>query len=133
MIAWCGEQDIAVTIYDPLGSGLLTDRPFEQVRDRWIGTPWEDSGFFRRLLSPDKAGRTKRVVDGLRRVADQVGASAAQVAIAWLLRQPGVTSAIPGSSNPDRARENAGAASVQLPDTAMHALDDLIPLGPAFA
>ena len=133
LIAWCGEQQIAVTIYDPLASGLLTDTPFEQVRERWIGTPWEDSAFFRRLLSLDKADPTRHVVEGLGRVGQQVGATVAQVAIAWLLRQPGVTSAIPGSSNADRARDNAQAADVELPDAALQAIEDLIPLGPAFA
>ncbi len=133
LIAWCGDQQIAVTIYDPLASGLLTDTPFEQVRERWIGSPWEDSAFFRRLLLPDKAGPTRSVVEGLRRVGQQVGASVAQVAIAWLLRQPGVTSAIPGSSNADRARDNAGAADVELSDAALQAIENLIPLGPAFA
>jgi len=73
------------------------------------------------------------VVDGLRRIADQVGGTIAQVAIAWVLRQPGVTSAIAGSGNPERCRANAGAADVHLSDAMLQAVDDLIPLGPAFA
>ena len=133
LIAWCGEQQIAVTIYEPLASGILTDTPFEEVRQRWIGTPWEDSEFFERLLSPGFADRSKQVVDGVRTVGQEIGASVAQVAIAWVLRQPGVTSAIAGSGNAERFRDNAGAADVELSASAMRALDDLIPLGPAFA
>lgn len=133
MIAWCGGQGIAVTIYEPLAGGLLTDAPFAEVRDKWVGTAWEDSAFFRRLMSPEKEDRTKRVVDGLRRIADQVGATIAQVAVAWVLRQPGVTSAIAGSGNPDRARANARAADVDLSDDLLRAVEDVIPLGPAFA
>jgi aryl-alcohol dehydrogenase-like predicted oxidoreductase len=57
----------------------------------------------------------------------------AQVAIAWVLRQPGVTASIAGSGNPDRARSNAQAADVDLTDVQMQAIDALIPLGPAFA
>jgi aryl-alcohol dehydrogenase-like predicted oxidoreductase len=133
MIGWCAEQGIAATIYEPLASGILTDRPLERVRERWAGTPWEDSDFFRRLLSLENADRTRQVVDGLRRVAQQVGATVAQVAIAWVLHQPGVTSAIAGSGDPGRAADNARAADVDLPDAALQAIDDLIPLGPAFA
>jgi len=133
MIGWCGEQGIAVTIYEPLASGILTDTPLEQVRQRWIGTPWEDSAFFRKLLSPESAERTTRVVDGLRGIARQAGATTAQVAIAWVLHQPGVTSAIAGSSDPDRVRTNAGAADVALSGTDLLALEALIPLGPASA
>jgi aryl-alcohol dehydrogenase-like predicted oxidoreductase len=88
---------------------------------------------FRRLFSTEGAVRTKQVVDGLRRTAEQVGATVAQVAIAWVLRQPGVISAIAGSGNPDRARANARAADVVLSDDDLRALDDLIPFGPAFA
>lgn len=133
MIAWCGEEGIAVTIFDALASGILTDTPFEQVRARWIGTPWEDSGFFKRVFAPENAHRTEQVVDGLRGIAHQVGAPTAQVALAWVLRQPGVTSALAGSGNPDRARLNARAADIALPDAALQAAEDLIPLGPSFA
>jgi aryl-alcohol dehydrogenase-like predicted oxidoreductase len=133
LIAWCGEQDIAVTIFDPLASGLLTDKSFEQVREQWIGTAWEDSGFFRRLLSPDKADQTKRVVAGLHGIADRIDATVAQVALAWLLRQPGVTSPIPGTTNPHRAASNARAADLELTDSVLDEIEDLIPLGPAFA
>ena len=132
LISWCGEQGIAVTIYEPLASGILTERPLQQVREAWIGTPWEDSAFFRRLLSPEQSDRTERVVDGVREVAIDARATIAQVAIAWVLRQPGVTSAIAGSSNADRARSNAAAGDLVLGDAALEALEELIPLGPAF-
>jgi aryl-alcohol dehydrogenase-like predicted oxidoreductase len=133
LIAWCGEQGIAVTIYEPLASGLLTDAPYEQVRQNWVGTEWEDSSFFRRMFSDKSAERVQEVVNGLRQVALEVGPSTAQVAIAWVLRQPGVTSAIAGSGNPERTRNNAAAADVDLSTDALQRLEDLIPLGPAFA
>jgi aryl-alcohol dehydrogenase-like predicted oxidoreductase len=134
MIAWCGQQGIAVTIFEPLASGVLTDTPFEQVRQRWIGTAWEDVTVYPGLMCPENADPIRHVVDGLRRIGDQVGASIAQVAIAWLLRQPGVTSAIVGSGKPERARSSAFGADVQLPDDALRMIDDdLIPQGPAFA
>ena len=81
----------------------------------------------------ENADRVRQVVDGLRRIAEQIGASTAQIAIAWVLRQPGVSSAIVGSANPERARSNAMASDVVLTDEALKIIDeDLIPLGPAF-
>jgi aryl-alcohol dehydrogenase-like predicted oxidoreductase len=133
LIARCGEHGIAVTIYEPVANGILTDTPFDQVRERWIGSPWEDSAVFRRLLSPTSGERSKAVVDGLRRVAAELHATVAQVAIAWVLRQPGVTSAIAGSGSVEHTVENAGAANLNLSDAMLHALDELIPLGPSFA
>jgi aryl-alcohol dehydrogenase-like predicted oxidoreductase len=132
LISWCGDQGIAVTIYEPLGSGILTDRPLQQVREAWIGTAWEDSAFFRRLLAPEREDRTERFLGGVREVARQEGATIAQIAIAWVLRQPGVVSAIAGSSNADRARSNAAAGDLVLTDDALESLEELIPLGPTF-
>ena len=133
LIAWCGQQGIAVTVYDPLAGGILTDATFEQVRQRWIGTPWEDMTVARGLLAPDNEERVTSLVDGLRLIAGRLDITVAQLSLAWLLRQPGVTSAIPGSRRPDRARSNSFAGEVVLPDDVVRFIDDdLIPRGPAF-
>jgi aryl-alcohol dehydrogenase-like predicted oxidoreductase len=55
------------------------------------------------------------------------------VAIAWVLRQPGVTSAIAGSNSVAHTRENAEAGRLVLPDATLQAIEVLIPLGPAYA
>jgi aryl-alcohol dehydrogenase-like predicted oxidoreductase len=133
MFAWCGEQGIAVTIFEPLASGALTDRPFEQVRQRWVGGPWDDVTVYPGLLCLENADRIRQVTDGLRAVGSRLGATVAQVAIAWVLSQPGVASAIVGSSNADRARDNARAAELHLDESALQTIEDLIPLGPALA
>jgi aryl-alcohol dehydrogenase-like predicted oxidoreductase len=57
----------------------------------------------------------------------------AQLAIAWVLAQPGVTSAICGSRNPTHVRGNSGAAGIELDDDALAELDAVMQLGPAFA
>ena len=134
MIAWCGRQGIAVTIYEPLAGGVLTDTPFDQIREHWIGTAWENLTVYPELLCLENADPARQVVDGLRRIADNIDATVAQVAIAWVLRQPGVISAIAGSSNPDRARSNALAGDVRLPSDALKTIEeDLIPLAARFA
>jgi aryl-alcohol dehydrogenase-like predicted oxidoreductase len=57
----------------------------------------------------------------------------AQVAIAWVLHQPGVTAALAGSRSEGHTRENAGAADVELTADVLAELEALVPLGPAFA
>ena len=129
MIAWCGREGIAVTIYEPLASGLLTDMPFELVRERWIGSAWEDVTVYPELMCLENAEPVRQVVDGLRRIGERIGASVAQVAIAWVLRQPGVAAAIVGSGKPERFRSNAPAGDLLLPDDALKTIDhELIPL-----
>jgi aryl-alcohol dehydrogenase-like predicted oxidoreductase len=68
-------------------------------------------------------------VDRLRVIADQLGASLAELAIAWVLHQPGVTAAIAGSRNGNHMEENATAAALDL-STVLPEIEELIPLGP---
>jgi myo-inositol catabolism protein IolS len=129
--AW-GEAGIAVTTYEPLGSGVLTGRTLEQVRAIWTG-PWLDSAFYRRLLAPGNGEKSFAVADALRPIAERLQATVAQVAIAWVLHQPGVTAALAGSRSGGHMRENAGAVDVALREDVLAALEELIPLGPSFA
>ena len=131
LIRRCGELGIAVTIYEPLASGILTGRTREQVLETWTG-PWRESSFFQRLLSPSKIDRSFAVADGLAPIAERLNATIAQVAIAWVLDQSGVTSAIAGSRDGRHMSENAGAAELDLAQVRPE-LDALLRLGPAFA
>jgi aryl-alcohol dehydrogenase-like predicted oxidoreductase len=131
MIKRCGELGIAVTIYEPVANGLLTEVPFEQVRARWAGGIWEESAVFQRLLVNRNADSCRAVTDGLRDVARQIGATVAQTAIAWVLRQPGVTAAIAGSGSVAHTAENARAGTVDV-GAVLPELERLVGLGPAF-
>ncbi len=128
-IASCGALGIPVTIYEPLASGILTGRTMEQVQATWDG-PWRESSFYKRLLGPENAERSFAVADGLRPVAEELNATVAQVAIAWVLHQPGVAAAIAGSRSETHTRENAGAARLSLSPEILARLEALIPLGP---
>jgi myo-inositol catabolism protein IolS len=132
-IARCGELGIGAMAYEPMGSGVLTGAvgphtDFEALWEKGI-TDWP---FFKRLLAPGKIEKSMAVLDGLRSIAKRLDASPGEVAIAWVLAQPGVTSAIAGSSNPAHVRENAHAASLELSDDFLAELDELIPLGPTW-
>jgi myo-inositol catabolism protein IolS len=130
-ITRCGELGIGVTIFEPLASGILGGKTLEQILALWTGA-WVESPFYKRLLSSAKAEHSFAVADGLRPIAERLGATVAQVAIAWVLHQPGVTAAIAGSRDGRHVRENAEAAKLDLTD-ALDELEQLIPRGPAFA
>jgi aryl-alcohol dehydrogenase-like predicted oxidoreductase len=127
-IADCGDLGIAVTIFEPLASGILSGKAPAQVREDW-GELWADETFFKRMLDPQEAPRIDALVDGLRVIADQLDASLAELAIAWVLHQPGVTAAIAGSRNGNHMEENARAAALDL-STVLPEIEELIPLGP---
>jgi aryl-alcohol dehydrogenase-like predicted oxidoreductase len=119
-----------VTIFEPLASGILGGRTLDEVLATWTG-PWVEAPFFKRLLSPGKAECSFAVADGLRPIADRLGATVAQVAISWVLHQPGVTAAIAGSRNGGHMRENAEAVRLDLTGS-LDEIEALIPLGPTF-
>jgi len=129
--ARCAELGIAVTVYEPLAGGILTGKTLEQVRAIWTG-PWVESPFYRRLLAEGNAERSFAVADGLRPIAERLGATVAQLAIAWVLHQPGVTAAIAGSRDGRHVGENAHASDMNIAE-ALAEIERLVPLGPSFA
>jgi aryl-alcohol dehydrogenase-like predicted oxidoreductase len=72
-------------------------------------------------------------VHAVRPIAERLGVSVPQLAIAWVLRQDGVTAALAGSRNPAHVRQNARAGELGLPESILEELERLIPLGPTIA
>jgi len=104
------------TIWSPLASGLLTGKYRDGVpegsRAALEGYEWLRD----RLTDADALAR----VEALRPIADRLGCSMSQLAIAWCTRHPMVSSVITGASRVEQVRENFGALEV------MAALDDSI-------
>jgi aryl-alcohol dehydrogenase-like predicted oxidoreductase len=126
----CAELDIPVVVYEPLASGVLSGRTMDEVREIW--KDWTEFGFYKRMLAPGRAERSEAVVDAMRPIARQHGISVAQLALAWVLHQPGVAWALAGSRDGRHVHENAAAAAVDL-RVSLDECEALIPLGPAFA
>ncbi len=130
---WCGRQGIGVVTYEPLGNGMLAgaiERPEDFVRV--VGDDYEEWGFWQRLFAPGKFERSVVVRDGMQAVAERIGCSLPQLALAWSIQQEGVSATLAGTSNPAHARTNAEAADVVLTRDQIDELDALIPLGPTF-
>ena len=92
--------------------------------------PWLDArGIAAMAYSPVEQGRLVQNRT-LSRIADRVGATPVQVALAWLLRRPGLI-AIPKAASAAHARENAAAADLRLDEDALAAIDAAFPLATA--
>lgn len=129
LIRWCGDRGIGVLAYGPLAYGLLTGAVT-------VDTTF-DRGDFRRgetsLFGKGRRERSLAVVDALRPIAERMGISVSQLALAWTFHQPGVTSAIAGSRDPDHVRSNARAGDVVLDRATLDELEGVLELGPAYA
>lgn len=134
LIRSCGELGVGVLSYAPLAYGLLTgaitrDTRFDETDFR--GGAQEDETWAE-LFAPGKLERSLAVVDGLRPIAERLGMTIAQLALAWNVHQPGVTGAIAGSRNPDHVRENAAAGGIELEEDDLEELEGVLRLGPDF-
>jgi aryl-alcohol dehydrogenase-like predicted oxidoreductase len=123
---WCGHHGIAVTVYEPLANGLLGGAVTASTDLRaWAARDVAAWPFFQRVLTGDALTRTLMVLDVLHQWSARLDAPVAQVALAWVLAQPGVVSVLPGSRRPDHIRCNGGAADIRLPPEALAALDQV--------
>lgn len=127
LFAACGELGIAGVAFEPLGSGALTGRPIDAIRQSWSAyTEW---GFYRRLFEGERGDRTADVIEAVRGVGERIGASVPQVALAWVLAQPGVSAALAGTRSGDHLAENAEAAHLDVGGVSEE-LEAIISLGP---
>jgi aryl-alcohol dehydrogenase-like predicted oxidoreductase len=108
--------------YSPLGHGFLTGtiRSPEQLSDDdWRKTnPRFTQGNFEMNL---------RIVDEVHAIASEVGASSAQVALAWLLAQGDDIAPIPGTKRVSRVEENTAADGIELSTEQIQRLNHLPP------
>lgn len=109
ILALCAELGIGLVPYSPLGKGFLTGA---MSKDTPLG-----QGDFRATLprfTPEAMEKNQALVDLLKRIATDKGATPAQIALGWLLaREPWIVP-IPGTTKAHRLEENLGAAEVEL-------------------
>jgi aryl-alcohol dehydrogenase-like predicted oxidoreductase len=116
---------IGLVAYSPLGRGFLTgalrspadlerldDKDFRKTNPRFAGENFQ---------------RNLRIADEVQAVADQVGATSAQVALAWLLAQGGDVVPIPGTKRVSRVEENTAADAIELTPEQLATLTALPP------
>ena len=117
----CRELGVGVLSYQPLAQGVLAGR-YAAGEEPAVGSRAgrREEGVWVRELTD---GRTLERVGRLRELAAELDLTAAQLAIAWTLRDEVVAAVITGASRPDQLAENAAAGEVDLPAAALAELD----------
>ncbi|HWR82992.1 MAG TPA: aldo/keto reductase family protein [Candidatus Deferrimicrobium sp.] len=119
IIPTCVRYGLGLTVFSPLAQGLLTGKYNEGTppSSRGATTPW-----LRDTLTPENIAKTKRLSE----VARSAGMTLSQLALAWVLRRPEISSAIIGATSVEQLNENIGASGVTLTTDTMAAIDDIL-------
>jgi aryl-alcohol dehydrogenase-like predicted oxidoreductase len=124
VIPLCAANGISQIVWSPLAQGVLTGKykpggppPADsRATSEQMGT-FMDSARDQTLLER---------VQQLQPIADGLGLTLAQLALAWVLREPNVASAIVGASRPEQVEDNAGAAGVRLDADTLQRIDEVL-------
>lgn len=124
VIPVCAANGIGQVVWSPLGQGVLTGKypPGQDPPEGSRATSPEMGGFIQRFFEGD----TLEAVQRLKPIAADLDLSMAQLALAWVLHEPNVSSAIVGASKPEQVEDNAGASGVWLDDDTLSAIDEAL-------
>jgi aryl-alcohol dehydrogenase-like predicted oxidoreductase len=125
VIPLCARNGISQIVWSPLAQGVLTGKYSPD------SPPPSDS----RAASKSMGGMMGRFMDRrevleaverLKPVAEDAGITMAQLALAWVLREPNVASAIVGASRPEQVEANASASGIELSEDTLRAVDEAV-------
>jgi len=119
------DQKMWLLVWSPLAGGFLTAK-FKR------GSIDENARRSKFSFPPVNLEKGYDIIDLMIKVASKHSATVAQVALAWLLHQPAVTSVIIGARNGDQLKDNLGSVEVKLSEADLRELDEVSRLAPEY-
>jgi len=119
------DQKVGLMVWSPLAGGLLSgkyDRDMTTKEGRRVNFDFP----------PVNKEKAFDIVDVMRKIAEGKGVSVTQIALAWLLHQPAVSSVIIGANKPEQLADNLESVKVKLNDSELKELDDVSKLDPEY-
>jgi len=120
----CAANGISQIVWSPLAQGVLTGK-YQPGRAPETGTRAASTSMGWAMDRFRDEG-VLEAVQRLRPIADDLGITMAQLALAWVLRHENVASAIVGASRPEQVEDNAAAAGIDLDESTLQAIDDAV-------
>ncbi len=121
LVRFCGEHQVGVLSYASLAGGMLSGR----YRTEPVFEEGDRRTFFYPFLKEPEFGRCRKLVDVVEQTAAQHGISTVDAAIQWVLAQKGMTAALVGTKNAQRAGRNAKALDVMLDEADFARFDEV--------
>ena len=125
VVPTCVSLGMSQIVFSPIAQGILTGkyRPGEQPPEGSRATDEKGGAdMIKRLMSDDVLKRVQQLVP----LAAEAGLSMAQLAVAWVLQNDNVASAIIGASRPEQVRDNVAAAGVKLDQDLLGRIDEVL-------
>jgi aryl-alcohol dehydrogenase-like predicted oxidoreductase len=124
VIPLCRDAGISQIVWSPLAQGALTGkyRPGEPPPDGSRATHARMGRLMGGWLTDDVLERAARLAP----IAGQLGITMAELALAWILREPNVASAIVGATRPEQVLENAAASGIELDSAALAEIETAV-------
>ncbi len=119
------ELGVSQIVWSPVAQGVLTGKyvPGAPVPHGSRATDTKGGAqMIQRFLDDEVLGR----VQGLRPIADELGLTMAQLAVAWVLQNDNLAAAIIGASRPEQVAENVAASGVVIPRALLHRIDEVL-------
>jgi len=120
-----GEKNgISQVVFSPLAQGVLTGKykPGGNIPSDSRAADPNSNMFMDNLLKEEKLLK----VEKLKTLADELGISLSQLAIAWVLRHPNISSALIGASKPEQVEENVKASGIKLSDEVLDKIEAIL-------
>ncbi|GAB3982768.1 aldo/keto reductase family protein [Actinoallomurus acanthiterrae] len=125
VVPLCEKEGVGQIVWSPIAQGVLTGK-YQPGAAPPAGSRATDeksgAAFIRRLMDDEVLTRVQR----LKPLAEEAGLSMAQLAVAWVLQNPNVSSAIIGASRPEQVRDNVKAAGVTLDAGLLQRIDEIL-------
>lgn len=124
VVPMCQRLGMGQIVWSPIGQGVLTGKylPGQPPPKGSRATDESGSHFIAKFMTDTVLTRVQK----LKPIAAEAGLTMAQLAVAWVLQNPNVSSAIVGASRPEQVRDNAKAAGVVLDAAVMKRIDEVL-------
>lgn len=124
VIPTCEELGVSQIVWSPMAQGVLTGKylPGQPVPEGSRAADERVNSFIQKWLSEDVLTRVQQI----KPLADELGLTMAQFALAWVLQNTNVSSAIVGATSPEQISSNIGAVGVEIPAEVMQKVTEIL-------
>jgi aryl-alcohol dehydrogenase-like predicted oxidoreductase len=124
VVPLCAREGVGQIVWSPIAQGVLTGKylPGQAPPEGSRATDATGAGFIKGFLRDEVLEKVQQ----LKPLAEEAGLSMAALAVAWVLQNDNVASAIIGASRPEQVRDNVAAAGVTLDEALLRKVDDVL-------